>query len=316
MVPGRTMSSRSHRRACTRVVLKPPQRTAVFPAEHGDNGGSLLLPRETRDPRPFSATAPRPSSPARPGPAPLPCAGTMRAGPALWQPGHGRREGAAVAGGRAQEPGGPSPPPPRSPSHGPASSPLPSAAAPAPAQARRRPHLVELSLGGFAQRRVHGAPQGLDDAAGVHGAGSAGGGGQGPGPRRAHMDPPPPAAAGAKGRESAESPDRAAPAADGSDAPSAARPAPPGRGAPREMQSGTPAPGRCARVRPGTDTRGEMIGVRPGTDTRGDAGYAVPACTSRLRSSAPLEEPRHGSRGPAPPAALLGRANVVRGSLS
>ncbi|XP_059704133.1 serine/arginine repetitive matrix protein 3-like [Haemorhous mexicanus] len=115
------------------------------------------------------------------------------------------------------------------------------------------------------------------------------------------MDPPPPAAAGAKGRESAKSPDRAAPAADGSDAPSAD-----GRGAPSADGRGAhslpwPAPPRSAAgdaVRPHRHPGG-VLGARPGPGPapgkRGTAGLGL---------HRPPQEPRPGSNGPVTGAAV------------
>ncbi|XP_050830676.1 translation initiation factor IF-2-like [Serinus canaria] len=120
------------------------------------------------------------------------------------------------------------------------------------------------------------------------------------------MDPPPPAAAGAKGRESAKSPDRAAPAADGNDAPSAD-----GSSAPSANRNGAPsppwpAPPRSAAgdaVRPHR-TRAACSGYGRHRH-RGDAAQPVSVRTHRLRSrgparTAPSREPRSGTAGSAP----------------
>lgn len=273
-------------RACTRAVLNPPphhpfpgwarRQWRQFVTAEGGTGASAALCR---------CPPPEQPRPARPGPAAMCGDNARRARPAA---GGTRPAGRGRGGGRAGRGAGGT-------LSAPAPLPLPRAGlVPAPQRRGPGPGPAAPSPRWAVARRLRAAP-GPWCPAGPRwcrwGPWRGQGGGQGPGPRRAHMDPPPPAAAGAKGRESAKSPDRAAPAADGSDAPSAAD----GSGT---LSATWPAPPRGApgyavrRARRRRDVAGHRY--------RGDAGQAVSARTSRLRSrgparTAPSREPRSGT---------------------
>lgn len=228
-------------------VRAPPR--APLPAAPGPGRAAA----QWRRPAAARSLLGAPPGPARPPP---PRAGTPRPGPRHQAgPCSPRGEGGQGRGQRAAGSGRPGPALPRPPAPPPRGAPpgralprgpprprrprrAPSGVAAARPGPRDSPHLVELPFGGFSQRRVHGAPQGLDDGVGVHaGGGGRRGAGAGAAPRRAHMDPPPRSGRRRERKGSAKGPDRAAPAA--ATRPPAApfrRPRPaPRRAAPREL---------------------------------------------------------------------------------
>lgn len=240
--------SRSPLPKAANLLALPPR---VPPAARGPGSAPRYDPRPSRGTketrRPAAA---RSRLRAPPGPSSAATCGDAAARPATTggspQPARGRRAGPRERAARPHSPPPAAPPRrraapgralPRGPPRPRRPRRAPSGAAAARPGPRGFPHLVKLPLGGFPQRRVHGAPQGLNDGVGVHaGGGRRRGAGAGAAPRRAHMDPPPRSGRRRERKGSAKGPDRAAPAAARPPAAPFRRPRPaPRRTATREL---------------------------------------------------------------------------------